>query len=219
MIVAIDGPAGAGKSTVAKALATQLRFSYLDTGAMYRCVALAAIDRFGQDAGRPERASALGKLAASLRIELRWEPGAGSHVLLDGADVTEAIRTREVAEMASQVAALQEVRAALLVKQREAVAAGDWVAEGRDVGSKIAPEAQLKVFLDAEPAERARRRASELGADVQRVLAEQAIRDSRDAAREHSPLRPAPGSVRIDTTGLSVEQVVGEIAALMRQRS
>lgn len=218
MIVAIDGPAGAGKSTVAKALASKLRFSYLDTGAMYRCVALAAIERLGERAGRPESAGALGRLAGELRIELEGEPSSGFRVLLDGRDVTEAIRSREVSEMASQVAAAQQVRAALLAKQRAAIAAGDWVAEGRDVGTKLAPEADLKVFLDADPTERARRRAAELGADVQRVQAEQAIRDARDAGRRHSPLEAAPGSIRLDTTGLSVDDVIAKIATLVEQR-
>lgn len=233
MIVAIDGPAGAGKSTVAKALASKLGFSYLDTGAMYRCVALAALERFGERAAQPEREGALGPLATSLRIELGGAPpetpaaAAGEaaegslraqRVLLDGRDVSELIRSREVSEMASQVAAVQAVRTALVAKQRELVAAGDWVAEGRDVGTKIAPEAQLKVFLDADPQERARRRAAELGADVQQVLAEQTIRDVRDAAREHSPLQAAPDSVRLDTTGLPAEQVVAKLAAMVAQR-
>lgn len=211
MIVAIDGPAGAGKSTVAKALAKRLDCSYLDTGAMYRCVALAAQRRWGGAAADPAREAALGPLAESLQIEL----GQGL-VRLDGEDVTAEIRTREVSEMASVVAAVSGVRAALVGKQRELTATGRWVAEGRDVGTVIAPEAELKVFLTADPGERARRRAAELGADVGTVLAEQTIRDSRDSEREHSPLEAAADAVSLDTTGLSVKEVVEKIAKMIR---
>lgn len=213
MIVAIDGPAGAGKSTVAKALARRLGCSYLDTGAMYRCVALAALRRWGDAASDPRRSEALGPLAESLRIELG--AAAGDLVLLDGEDVTGQIRTREVSEMASVVAAVSGVRVALVSKQRQLIASGSWVAEGRDVGTAIAPDAELKVFLTADPSERARRRATELGADVGTVLAEQAIRDSRDSEREHSPLEAAGDAVNLDTTGLSVDEVVETIATMV----
>jgi CMP/dCMP kinase len=135
-------------------------------------------------------------------------------VLLDGREVSEEIRTPEVSEAASRVAADREVREALVAKQRELLAHGDWVAEGRDIGTVVAPDAALKVFLTADPAERARRRAAELGGDERTVLAEQAMRDERDATREHSPLRPAPGAVVLDTTGLSVAEVVEQIAAM-----
>jgi cytidylate kinase len=210
MVIAIDGPAGAGKSTVARALAEALGFSFLDTGAMYRSVALAALERGG---GRlPEWPGALGEVARSATIEL----GGDSGVLLDGRDVTGAIRTPEVSEAASAAAADPRVRAALVAKQRQILAGGDWVAEGRDIGAVVAPDAAVKVFLTADPHERARRRAAELGAPPATVLAEQAIRDERDSAREHSPLQPAAGAVTLDTTGLSVEQVVARIAALAR---
>jgi cytidylate kinase len=139
-------------------------------------------------------------------------------VLLDGEDVTEAIRAREVAEAASQLAADPDVRRALVDKQSALLAAGDWVAEGRDVGTVVAPDAELKVFLTADPHVRAQRRAGELGADPRAVLAEQALRDQRDSAREHSPLQPAPDAVMLDTTELSREQVVERIIALMRAR-
>jgi cytidylate kinase len=211
VVIAIDGPAGAGKSTVARALARELGFTYLDSGAMYRCVALASL-----------RAPLLepAELARTARIELQDAPlGAPARVLLDGHDVTAAIRAPDVSEAASVVAAAVAVRDALVAKQRELIVAGDWVAEGRDIGTVVAPDAELKVFLTADPRERARRRAAELGANVEMVLAEQAMRDERDSTREHSPLRPAPGAVELDTTGLGVEEVVGRIAALARQAS
>ncbi len=205
MLVAIDGPAGAGKSTVARAVARGLGFTYLDSGAMYRCVGLLSL------AAPAEEPSTLARAA---RVEL------GERVLLDGRDVSEEIRTPEVSEAASRIAADPEVREALVAKQRELIATGDWVAEGRDIGTVVAPEAELKVFLTAEPRERARRRASELGgAHPETVLAEQTLRDERDSTREHSPLRPAPGAVTLDTTGLGVDDVVERIVSLARSRS
>jgi cytidylate kinase len=208
MVIAIDGPAGAGKSTVARGLARELGFAYLDSGAMYRCVALLAL----RAPARPP-----GELARDARIELQQSGSAGSaRVLLDGDDVSEAIRTPEVSEEASRVAADGAVRAELLVKQREVLASGDWVAEGRDIGTVVAPDAGLKIYLTAAPEERAQRRAAELGADAQLVLAEQTIRDERDTQRSHSPLRPASGAVTLDTTGLGVGEVVKRIAGLAR---
>jgi cytidylate kinase len=199
MVVAIDGPAGAGKSTVARAVATRLGFTYLDTGAMYRCVALASL----------RRDAPAGALAAELVIEL------GERMVLDGEDVTEAIRSPEVSERASQVAADPAVRRAMVEQQRRLMSSGDWVAEGRDIGTVVAPDAALKVFLTADPEERARRRAAQLGAtDVQAVLAEQTIRDERDRNRAESPLRPADGAVELDTTGLTLQQVVERVVEL-----
>ena len=199
-VVAIDGPAGAGKSTVARAVADALGFTYLDTGAMYRAVALAATER--------------GVPAASIAAALRIEPG--ERTLLDGRDVTDEIRTPEVSEVASRVAADPEVRRAVVAEQKRRLSAGDWVAEGRDIGTVVAPDAEVKVFLTADPAERARRRAAELGVDAATVLAEQTIRDERDRTREHSPLAPAEGAVVIDTTGMAFADVVGRISALVR---
>jgi cytidylate kinase len=199
MIVAIDGPAGSGKSTVARAVAQRLGFTYLDSGAMYRCVGLAMLERGGEPA------------EVARAIEL------GERIRLDGRDVTEAIRAPAVSEAASRVAADPRVREAMVAKQRELMRHGDWVAEGRDIGTVVAPDAEVKVFLTAGDEERARRRAEELGADVSTVLAEQAIRDERDRSREHSPLRPAPGAVELDTTGLSVDEVVRRIAELVER--
>jgi cytidylate kinase len=208
MLIAIDGPAGAGKSTVARALAARLGFGYLDSGALYRCVALLSLE---------SSAAVPAQLARDAAIELRpGAPGAPGTVLLGARDVSEAIRTPLVSERASHVAADPDVRSALVRLQRQLLAHGDWVAEGRDIGTVVAPDAELKVFLTAKPEERARRRAAQSGADRRTVLAEQALRDERDRTREHSPLRPAPGAVELDTTGLSVEQAVERIAALAR---
>jgi cytidylate kinase len=199
MVVAIDGPAGAGKSTVAKAVAAALGFTYLDTGAMYRSVGLAAARRDVEPA----------EVAGAITIEL------GERVLLDGEDVTEAIRTPEASEGASRAAADPAVRSAMVAQQRRIVADGDWVAEGRDIGTVVAPDAAVKVFLTASPEERARRRAEQIGADVATVLAEQTIRDERDTTRAVAPLVAAPDAVELDTTGLSLEDVVARVSALV----
>ena len=190
MVVAIDGPAGAGKSTVARAVAEALGFTYLDSGAMYRAVALQTMRNGGAPADQ----------ARTLDVALLSSPD---------------IRTAQVSEAASHVATDPAVRAALVEKQRELISDGDWVAEGRDIGTVVAPDAAVKVFLTADPEERARRRADELGVDPATVLAEQTLRDEQDRSREHSPLRAAPGSVELDTTGLSIDEVVQRIAALV----
>jgi cytidylate kinase len=200
MVVAIDGPAGAGKSSVARALARTLGFTYLDSGAMYRVVGLMTIRHGG----------AASEQARRLEIDL------GERVIANGEDVTEAIRTPEVTEAASRVATNDAVRAALVAKQRELLEQGDWVAEGRDIGTVVAPDAAVKVFLTAAPGERARRRADELGADLETVLRDQALRDAQDQSREHSPLMVAPGAVELDTTGLSLDEVVERIVNLVR---
>jgi cytidylate kinase len=143
--------------------------------------------------------------------------GIGDRVLANGEDVTEAIRTPEVSESASTVATDPEVRDALAGKQRELLASGDWVAEGRDIGTVVAPDAEVKVFLTASPEERARRRAAELGTDVETVMRDQALRDAQDMDREHSPLKLAPGAVELDTSGLSVDEVVERIVELVER--
>ena len=202
MVVAIDGPAGAGKSTVARALARALGFTYLDSGAMYRTVALMTMRHGGPAAER----------ARELEIVL------GERVLANGEDVTEAIRTPEVSEAASEVATEASVRTELVTKQRELLASGDWVAEGRDIGTVVAPDAEVKVYLTASPEERARRRADELGADMETVLRDQTLRDAQDMDREHSPLTMAPGAIELDTSGLGVDEVVSRIVRLVEQK-
>src|SRR5918995_2114766 len=198
MVIAIDGPAGAGKSTVARAVARELGFTYLDTGAMYRAVGLATSETSDPPAQVAER----------IDIEV------GDRVLLDGRDVTDAIRTTEVSEAASRVAADPGVRQALVAKQQRLMATGNWVAEGRDVATVVAPDAAVKVFLTADPAERAARRAAELGADPEQIQREQALRDQRDATEARSVHEPAPDAVPVDTTGLALDEVVARVVTL-----
>jgi CMP/dCMP kinase len=209
MVIAIDGPAGAGKSTVARALARALGATYLDSGAMYRCVALAALRR-GVDLDDPEAAA---QVAREIEIEL-----ADDRVELDGEDVTTAIRDPGVSAAASRVSVHLGVRGAMIERQRSLLAGGDYVAEGRDVGTVVAPDAPLKVFLVAADEERALRRASDTGEEIADVLAAQAARDSRDRKREHGALRPADDALEIDTTGVDVDEVVERIVALARER-
>jgi cytidylate kinase len=209
MVIAIDGPAGAGKSTVARALAERLGFTYLDSGAMYRSVALAAL-RAATDLDDGE---ALGVIASQAKIGL----GDG-HVSLGGDDVTEAIREPDVTTAASRVSVHPEVRAAMVQRQRALIAAGGWVAEGRDIGTVVAPDSPLKVFLTASGTERARRRAAESGEHVTTVLEAQTDRDTRDAERDHGALRVAEDALEIETDGMSVEDVVARIAAVAGER-
>jgi len=199
MVIAIDGPAGTGKSTVARAVAERLGFTYLDTGAMYRAVALAA-DR----TGRPPA-----EVAEHVDIEL------GAHVLLAGEDVTEAIRTPEVTAATSHVAADPAVRQALVAKQKAIVADGDWVAEGRDIGTVVAPDAAVKVFLTATPEERAKRRAKQTGGEYETILRDQAERDERDSTADRAIFEAPADSVPVDTTELTLDQVIDQIATLV----
>jgi cytidylate kinase len=192
VLVAIDGPAGAGKSTVARAVARALGFTYLDTGAMYRSVALA---------------STRGQTDASA-LDIAFD---GDRVLLDGEDVSAAIRTPDISERASVVANDPAVREALVARQRALIAGGDYVAEGRDIATVVGPDAEVKVYLTAHPAERARRRAAELGLDPEDVAAELLSRDERDSGHGRTTLEPAPGAEPLDTTGLSVDEVVDAI--------
>ena len=189
MLVAIDGPAGAGKSTVARAVAEALGFTYLDTGAMYRAAALSR-------AGRAEVDLA--------QVEIAF---AGDRVLLDGEDVSVAIRTPEASQAASRLATDPAVREALVAKQRALIAGGDWVAEGRDIGTVVAPDAEVKVWLTAAAEERARRREI--------PVAEIVERDERDAGRAAAPMVAAADAVEVDTTGLPVTAVVLRIVGLV----
>ena len=201
MVVAIDGPAGAGKSTVARAVADALGFSYLDSGAMYRALALSLLENGGKASDR----------AREVKIEQR-----DGRVRLDGRDVTSKIRDPEVSEAASKIATNEAVRAALVEKQRQNLSEGDWVSEGRDIGTVVAPGAEVKIFLTASPEQRAQRRATDLAADWRVVMRDQALRDQQDSEREHSPLRAAPDAIELDTTDRTVEDVVGQIVKLVK---
>lgn len=218
-IVAIDGPAGAGKSTVARLVAERLGFALVDTGAIYRCVAFHASERgiaWDDD-------SRLGQLAGDLSISFKLA-GHVNRVTLNGVDVTERIREPEFSRGASAVAARRPVREALLELQRRlAMSEAGAVLEGRDIGTVVFPEADVKVFLTASPETRARRRFDELqarGANVtfEAVLADQIVRDREDENRAIAPLRAAPDATRLDTTGLSTQAVVDQIAALVLNR-
>jgi CMP/dCMP kinase len=199
VVIAIDGPAGAGKSTVARAVARELGFTYLDTGAMYRAVGLAST----REPGAPA------ELAQRIGIE------GGDRVLIDGRDVTAALRTPEVSEAASRVAADPGVREVLVAKQQAIMADGDWVAEGRDIATVVAPDAAVKVFLTADPNERARRRVAQRGGDHAQVRRQQDERDRRDATGARTVHEPAPDATPIDTTGLSLDEVVAQVVVLV----
>jgi len=209
MVIAIDGPAGAGKSTVARGVARALGFTYLDSGAMYRAVALAALDR-GADLDDGER---LGELAWALEIGFEHDT-----VTLDGRKIGGQIRTPEVTIAASHVSVHPQVRQAMVKRQRELIAAGNYVAEGRDIGTVVSPDSPLKVFLTASEQERARRRASETGESVGEVREAIEARDQRDSTRVHGALRAADDSIEVDTTDLDADQVVDRIVELARDR-
>ncbi len=230
-VVTIDGPAGAGKSTVSRALAERLGFTYLDTGALYRAVALAAGD---DDPALAERIDAcadtaaiaaadeqaLARLAASLPLRFSQN---GTRLAIGGRDVSEAIRTPEISQRASKISALPAVRAALLDVQRRIGEAGGVVAEGRDVGSVVFPDAEIKIFLTADVAERARRRAAELRArgipcTEEEVRSEIERRDARDAERAAAPLVCPPGAVVVDTSSRTAEQVLEHLVDLVTTR-
>jgi cytidylate kinase len=214
VIVAIDGPAGAGKSTVARAVARRLGVAYLDTGAMYRAITWLALER----GIAPSDGTALAELARAHPIEI--EPtDDGDRVRIDGRDVTSEIRTPEVAAEVSEVSAHPGVRAEVVAVQRALLASGDWVSDGRDVGSTVWPSADLKVFLTASLEERARRRRADLAArgvemDEVRVLEEVRRRDHLDSTRATSPLRVADGAVVVDSSALDADEVADMIVAL-----
>lgn len=222
MIIAIDGPSGAGKSTVAKAVAKELGFSCLDTGAMYRVVAWRAL----HDGVSLEDAEAVGALAHSCTISFRHEQGdpVPRRVFVDGVEVTGAIRTAEIDRSVSAVSAVPAVRQALLDQQRRIGSEGNYVVEGRDIGTEVFPNAEVKVFLTASAEERAHRRVRQnadrgIGSiDYQEVLDDIIRRDELDSSRDTAPLRPAEDAVLLDSSSMHVEEVIGSICGLARAR-
>lgn len=218
LIIAIDGPSGAGKSTLSKLLAQRLGYVHLDTGAMYRCVALAAM----KEGITPAEHQRLGELAQRLKIE--FVPSAGTElVYLDGQDVSRAIRTPEVSLLTSKVSAAPEVRNALVVLQRNLGQTGGVVLEGRDIGTVVFPQAQVKFFLLATAEERGRRRYNELiakGSDVslEQTIAEVIARDAADSEREHAPLLQADDAVVIDSTDQSIDEVLATMIRIAQAR-
>lgn len=225
MIVAIDGPAGSGKSTIAKEIASRLHFNKLDTGAMYRAVTYAALSR-GIDLDDED---AVVELAHAIDIRFTSSTGEDTRLTIDGTDASRQIRTPEVDANVSKVSAYPGVREAMLVHQRRAAEDVDIVAEGRDIGTVVFPDAEVKVFLTADPRERARRRVLQrhegenlpdaaIDAEVDETLAALKRRDKLDASREVAPLVAAPDAVHIDSTSHTIDEVVAMIAELIEQK-
>ena len=219
MVVAIDGPAGAGKSTVSRRLAQALGYRYIDTGAMYRVIGVLAAER-GVDLAD---GTALAALCDDTTMEFIERDGRVC-TYAGGRDLSDAIRTAAAAQQASKVSAVPVVRERLVAQQRAMGRAGGVVMEGRDIGTVVFPHAPVKVFLDASPRERARRRAQELDAhatdaDIERMACDIAERDNRDRGRAHSPLRPADDAVVVDTTDVSIDEVIATLQALVKSRA
>jgi cytidylate kinase len=216
-VIAIDGPSGSGKGTVARLVAAALGFHLLDSGALYRLVALA-----GQGAGIDDEAG-LAALAARMEVEFGSTAAGGESIRLDGREVADAVRLETTGALASKVAAMPAVRAALLDRQRGFVRAPGLVADGRDMGTVVFPDAPLKVFLTASAEERARRRHNQLidkgnAASLAALSRDIAERDARDSNRAVAPLRPAPDAIVVDSTGVPVDRVVAEVLGLARDR-
>ena len=219
LIVAIDGPSGAGKSTLSRQLAQALGYTHIDTGAMYRAVALAAAQR----GVHPEDAEALERLCASLVLRFLRQPDGSQRVLLDGVDVTEAIRTPANSLLTSRVSAQPVVRAAMVALQRQMGEDGSVVLEGRDIGSVVFPQAQVKFFLTATAEERGRRRYEELRAQGLSVTLEQTVadvvaRDRADSERSHAPLVAADDAILVDSSQLAIDQVLQQMLEKVRER-
>ena len=212
--VAMDGPAGTGKSTVSRRLAQAGDAAYLDTGAMYRAVTWAVL-RDGVD---PDDAAAVADLAARTRITVTTDPDE-QHVTVDGRSVDGEIRSQAVTTAVSPVSAIPEVRALLVAQQRELIGSGAVVAEGRDIGTVVAPDAPLKIFLTASPDARATRRSRQDGTDPSGTAADLDRRDAYDSARAHSPLRAADDAVHVDTTTMDVDEVIQHLVDLAVERA
>lgn len=215
LIIAIDGPAASGKSTTARLLAVRLGYTYIDTGAMYRAVTLAVLDR-GIDPVEEDRVT---ELACTLEISFDPLPEGGNRTLLDGIDVSDRIRLPEVAANVSQVSSYRGVRQAMVEMQRRLARRGGYVLDGRDIGTVVFPDADLKIFLVADIKERARRRQKDLKAsgidtEIASVADDLETRDRKDSTRTESPLRPAEDAVHIDTSGLTIADQVAQVAEL-----
>lgn len=217
--VAIDGPAGAGKSTIARRVAAQLGLIYVDTGALYRAIGLYALEQGAE----PTNQAQVEPLLSQLKLELRFSQEQGQRVLLNGRDVSEAIRQPEVSIAASQVSALPPVRAFLLDLQRDLAKKQSVIMDGRDIGTVVLPQAQVKIFLSADPKERARRRWKEYqekgqDMDFETVLADVQRRDKQDQERAIAPLRPAEDAQLLDSSQLTFEETVQAVLAIIKER-
>lgn len=219
LCIAIDGPVSAGKSTIARLVAGELGYAYVDSGAMYRALAWAA----REEGVSPEDVAGVRSLLESIEIELVPQSGGANRVRVNGREITEEIRAPEIGQLSSRLSEISGVRERMVALQREMAREGGVVMEGRDIQTVVMPEAEVKIFLTAPAEERARRRHLELRergfeAELQTVLAEIQRRDGRDSNRKHSPLRAAPEAVVVDSGGLSIEEVVARVLAVVREK-